>query len=470
MRTYTIAGNEVVVQKNSLSYNDSLNERTTCSFIVIDPSFEIDIGMEVSVEEDADIIFAGTVDSVTEQGDKVNYVSLSCVDFSQLIDKRIIANSYENALAGDIVRDFISMVFAEEGITEGDIQDGPTISKAVFNYDNGNTGMNYLADATGYNWEIDNLKRLNFFDRRTYTAPFDLTNTSHNYKDLSVKKSRSDYRNRQYVRAGTDITNEIPFEKPTPKPDGVSKTFVVRLPIAQKPRIFLDTFEVSAADIGVNGLDQNKKYYFTYGSNTITQDNNVTTLTTQVLEVTYKGLYPLLVVTESPEQVNARQAIEGGSGVHENITQDSNIDTRQAAIEFAQGKLEKYGIIPKVVTFNTYDKGLKAGQLIPITNTKHNLSGTFLIDSVSARNDGVLIVYSVRCLDGSSFGGWEQLFKTLLQGNRKLVIRENEVVIKLITLTDEFTNLGMEDEIAYWLIQYRFCGDNFFCGDDGGLL
>ncbi|MBC2721843.1 hypothetical protein [Desulfosporosinus sp.] len=458
MRTYTIAGNTVTIQKNSLSYNDTLNDRTTCSFVVIDPAFEVDIGMEVIVQEDADIIFAGTIDSALESGDKTNYVSLACVDFSQLIDKRIIANSYENELAGDIVRDFITTVFAEEGITAGNVQDGPVISKAVFNYDSGNIGMNYLADTTGFNWEIDNLKRLNFFDRATFTAPFELTNTSHNYQGLTVKKSRSDYRNRQYIRAGTDTTGEIPLEKPTPAPDGVSKTFVVRLPIAQKPRIFINSVEVIASDIGVNGLDTGKKYYFTYGSNAITQDNSVATLTNQVLEVTYKGLYPLLVVADSPGQINSRKAIEGGSGVHENIIQEQNIDTRQAALEFAQGKLEKYGIIPKIVTFNTYEKGLKAGQLLQITNTKHNLSGKFLIDSVSARNDGVLTLYSVRCLDGASIGGWEQLFKTLLQGNKKLVIRENEVVVKLITFSDEFVNLAMEDEMTYYLHQYWICG------------
>ena len=110
------------------------------------------------------------------------------------------------------------------------------------------------------------------------------------------------------------------------------------------------------------------------------------------------------------------------------------------------------------MTFNTYEKGLKAGQLLSIMNTKHNISGTFLVDSVSARNDGVLTLYSVRCLDGASVGGWEQLFKTLLQGNRKIVIRENEVVVRLITFTDEFVNLSMEDEITYHLHQYHLCG------------
>jgi len=459
MRTYTINENPVTVQKNSLSYTDTLNDRTTCSFIVLNPITEIDIGMEVIVEEDATVIFAGSVDNVSESGDTTNYVSVACVDFSQLIDKRIIANSYENELAGDIVRDFITSVFVDEGITEGDVQSGPIISKSVFNYDSGNISMNYLADTTGFNWEINNLKQLNFFDRSTFVAPFYLHDHTHNYQGLTVKKTRSNYRNRQYIRAGTDTTAEIPLEKPTPKPDGVSKTFVVRLPIAMKPRIFINSVEVDPLTIGVNGIDKDMKYYFSYNSNAITQDNSQSLLVdTQVLEITYKGLYPLLVVTELPGQVIARKAVEGGSGIHENIVEEGNIDTRQAAMEFANGKLEKYGIIPKTVTFNTNSKGLKAGQLLSITNTKHNLSGAFLIDSVSARNDGVLTLYSVRCLDGTSVGGWEKLFKTLLQGNKKLVIRENEVVVRYITFADDFVNLSMTEEIDFYLHQYHICG------------
>jgi hypothetical protein len=245
---------------------------------------------------------------------------------------------------------------------------------------------------------------------------------------LTVKKTRSQYRNRQYIRAGTDITAEIVKEKPTPKPDGVSKTFVMRLPIALKPRIFLNSVEVDPADIGVNGLDKDKRYYFSYNSNTITQDASESVLTTEVLEVTYRGLYPLLVVAETQEQVLARQSIEGGSGIHESIDQQQDLNTREAALEFAQGKLEKYGIIPKSVTFNTYDAGLKAGQLLTITNTFHSLSGSFLIESVTARDDNNLTLYSVKCLDGATVGGWEQLFKTLLQGNKKLVIRENRIL------------------------------------------
>jgi hypothetical protein len=434
MRTYTIAGNIVTVQKSTFSYNDRLNERTTCSFTVVEPTFDIDVGMEVLVKEGVETIFAGTIDTLREYGSHEVYAAVSCVDFSQLIDKRAIPLTFVNTLAGNIVRAFITEKFAEEGVTAGTIHDGPVISKAVFPYDNGNVAMNYLADLTGFSWSIDNNKRLNFFDRSTYLAPFSLTDKSLNYEGLQVQKTRGQYRNQQYVRGGNDLTQEIVKEKPSPKPDGVSKTFLVRLPVALKPKIFIDDLEVPPADIGVNGFDKNKKYYFSFGSNTITQDDAEPILTdAQKLEITYRGLYPMRVAAENAEGITERKAIEGGSGIYENVIDEGSLDTREAAFEFANAKLDKFGIIPKVITFNTHEPGLKAGQLIPIQNTKFRLDGNFLIESVTARDNGGLTMYSVKCLDGSSLGGWEQFFKSLLKGNKKLVIRENEILVLLIT-------------------------------------
>ncbi|WP_025027757.1 hypothetical protein [Caldalkalibacillus mannanilyticus] len=436
-RTYYINDQPVTVLKNSLSINDRINERTTCSFTVYEPKMELTVGMEVTVLDHQAIIFAGSIESTTEYGDGDRYVAVSCVDYSQLIDKRVVFTAFENRLAGDMVKSIIYGFFHEEGITEGTIQDGPLISKAVFNYDNGNVAMNYLSEITGYNWFIDHEKKLHFFSRETYQAPYSLSDTSFNYKGLQVKKTRGQYRNRQYVRAGLDITGEIPLEKPTPRPDGVSQTFILRLPVAKKPRIFIDGVEVDPEDIGANGVDQNKKFYFSYNSNTITQDNSEEPLNNQVLEISYRGLYPILVVAENPEEIAKRKELEGGTGVYEDVIEEQKLDTRASAFDFATGKLDKYGMIPRIITFSTYHGGLKAGQLLSIHHHQHNLEDSFLIESVTARDDKGLTQYNIKCLDGSALGGWEQFFKSLLNENKKLVIRENEVLVLLNTTLEQ---------------------------------
>jgi hypothetical protein len=461
MRTYRIAGKEVTVQKSSFSINDRLNERTTTAFVVVNPSFEIDVGMEFEIEESMEIIARGSIDNVTQSGDHIIYVQVSGVDFSQLTDKRVIADSFEKTLSGDIVRSFIQKTFSQEGITEGNIQSGPEIEKAVFNYEDGNATMNYLQEVTGYNWEVDNNKKLHFFDRSTNTAPFSLSDTSSNYTGLSVKKTRGKYRNRQYLRAGQDVT-DVQTERF--KGDGEQRTFAVGFKIAKVPTVKVNGVIQS---VGIRGLDDGKQFYWSKGEKELTQDDSETKLTdTDIVEINYQGFFPIKVVIDNSSGISDRKKVEGGSGIYEHIAQEENIDTQAAAMQFATGKLEKLGTIPKVVTFNTHVKGLKSGQLLPIKNIKHNLDDKFLIESVTARDDNGLTVYSVKCLDGSAIGGWEKLFKSLLKGNKKLVIRENEVLVKLKSVRDTvaakdtliISKAAPESRIGYAMIGFSEVG------------
>lgn len=436
-RVVTVSGQPVIIQQNTLNITDRINARSTASFTVFSPNNErkFTVGEEVVVTDEGKTIFAGTVSSVHEASETKNdmFYNISAVDFCQLVDKRVVAKTYENKTAGFIVRDMIDSVFWEEGITAGNILEGPLIKKAVFNYASGNEALDQIKDITGLNWNIDHNKKLHLFDRSEYIAPFRLTDTSYNYKGLQIRTYRGEYRNRQYVRAGKDVTQEL-TEQPTPKPDGVSRNFFTRFPIAEQPRIFINGVEVDPVDIGVNGLDKNKKWYFSYNSNTITHDNDEPVLTNETLSVIYKGLYPIIVVAENPAGVEERKEIEGGSGVYENIQLSQEINLKDVALSYANGLLAKYGVIPKVATFSTYHKGLKAGQLLTIRNMKHGIRGTFLIEEVSARADRSLINYSVKAIDGEALGGWENLFKQFKV--KDLTIRENEVLV-LLTRTSE---------------------------------
>jgi len=453
MRTYKIAGNTVIVEKNSLNINNRLNERTNASFVVIEPSFEITKGMDVTIEDDGEVIFAGKVFKPKSTGDKTKRITVSCTDYSIMIDKRIIAEAYENTLAGDIIRDFITKYFAEEGITEGNIQDGPIISRAVFNYVNGNQAMNYIYDVTGYYWEIDKDKKLNFFDRTTYDAPFSLTDTSANYKDLQAEEDASEYRNRQYTRGGYAIsTTQIRNFKG----DGETQSFTLDLPVAKVPTIKVNGV---VKTVGIRGIDEGMDWYWQKNNNVISQASNGTKLTSNdTLTVEYQGYYPIIIVAENSGEIEERKNLEGGSGIYESVIEENNLDTQESALQYTNSLLQKYGFIPKVVNFSTYEHGLKAGQLIQIINTKHNINGRYLIESVTARDDNGLTLYNVKCLDGSNIGGWDKFFKNLVQNQTKLVIRENEILVKLNTFRDSFIIPQVIDEMTYNLHQYHICG------------
>lgn len=442
MRTVKI-NNELVYISPNWGVSDKINARTTCQFTVVDllDLTEIFIGADVLIEEGLDTLFAGTVEEIEIYEPDANFLeyAVTAVDYSALADKRLIADSVVNKTAGEIVKENILPILAEEGVTEGVIEDGQLINKSVFNYDTATVALDYIKDVTGLNWEIDFSKRLNLFSRDANLSSVNISDTTQT-SNFSINKNRNQYRNTQFVRAGRGKTTTQALEKPTPKPDGVSRNFIVRFPLAEKPRIFLDSVEVLASDIGVNGLDTGKKFYFTFNSNVITQDESETVLSTELLEITYVGLFPILVRSENASQILDRQSKEPTtSGIYEKLQKESSLNESAQALEFSEGLLQKYGIIPSTITFDTEVHGIEAGQLLSINKTLYGINDSYLVEEVNISAIGINTVYTVKCLDGSSLGGWEEFFKDMLKGQREFVIQENEVVIRLISFQDVVT-------------------------------
>jgi len=421
-----------------------INALTTANFIVIDLLHldNIDNGDSIELFNGDIKIFSGIVLNHEKYEDYHGILSYSiqAVDNSKLADKRLIAKVYENQTAGNIARGIIAEKLAEEGVTEGIIQDGPVVKKAVFNYIKCTEALDYLKTITGYSWNIDKDKKLNFFERSTYKAPFMLSDDikHHNFRQ---KSTMDKYRNTQYVRGGRGKTAMQEGEKPTPKPDGHSRNFIVRFPLAERPIIELKIgggawTQVNPNDIGVNGLDNNKKWYFSYGSNIITQDDSEAALDAangDDIRITYTGLRNLFVKLDDSVEIDKRKLAEPGtSGIYEDIAREVDINDSSQLIQYTQGLIETYAQIQDIVTFNTYVDGLEAGQLLRVKKPLFDIDDDFLIESISIRPDGPnLVQYSVTALDGAAVGGWEEFFKKLLKGNREFVIAENEVVILL---------------------------------------
>jgi hypothetical protein len=385
---------------------------------------------------------------------------IECVDQHQIADRLLVAKTYINTSAQDIANDLYYTYLEPEGVTIGEIygvslfpSSGLFPSDTLFPFAStvileqatfprvGTVAdaMNELAEITGYQWYIDYDKKFYFAPRTFFNAPFSITDTSA-VMNINVKQDKSQYRNRQYIRGGLSQTDLITLEKPTPNPDGVSRTFILRFPIAEKPRIFINSTEINSNDIGINGIDTGKKYYYLYNANTIIQDSTETILTSSdVIEVTYRGLVALSLVSENPAAIAERASVEGGTGVYERIDVDAAISSRQEALDIANGKLTKYAKILREITYDTYTAGLSAGQLQNVNLTQYNISSTdFLIDKVQISElDGTgRLLYTVHAIDGETFGGWQKFYRDLLRQDLKMSIRENELLVILSTVAE----------------------------------
>lgn len=467
-----ISGQEVIISKDSLSIDDAIEERSIASFTVIDASGSRHYkkGEPVEIIENGELIFAGVIDTpkekkVTPIGDMYHYIT--CTDWHYLADKRIVAKAYELTFAGDIVIDFINTYLADEGVTAGDIQTGPQIAEAIFNYIRVSDALNSLAEKSGFWWMIDQYKQLHFVERSTNEAPFSVTNSDMEKDSIEVEHGNSQYRNRQYIKGGRDITDPQTEYKVG---DGDTKTFVVGFPIAKVP-----TVEVSRnggawiqQTVGIKGLDEIKQWYWSKGDNTVVQDNAETVLGKDIdrMRITYQGEFDIVVITENPEEVENLKIIEGGgSGWVEDVADEPQTTNRDAAFQSANSKIRKYGVNGRRLRFRTWKNGLEVGQLLTVNLPDHDLNNAeMLIETVQITKEDNELWHSVSAVEGPVSGSWAKMFYAMATRGQAFVIRENINESQVLITLAQF-NKTWEEADSPNIFKEVYASDNLYPSD-----
>lgn len=336
---------------------------------------------------------------------------------------------------------------------------GTHIRKAVFNYVKASQALDEICELSGAFWWITPDKVLHYVSRDEFKSPWDITPDSSPTQNFEVETDLSEYRNRQYLRAGQDITDE---QTESFKGDGSKKTFTVGYKIAQRPIVFLNEVEQT---VGIRQVDKNKAFYWAKDEKEITQDESAVPLSsTDVLKVKYHGYYPIIVVSEDQAAIDEMKARTGDTGLYEDVEENEMIDDSDLALEFANSRLKKYAKINTRIRFETVKRGLQSGQLLSINRPDYDVNGEFLITSVEItpfNND--FILYSIECVDGDDVGGWENFFKQLARASKTYVIRENEVLIRLAT---QLERVGFGEEMSYTSFTCKFPGNDVYPGYD----
>ena len=119
-----INNDDYKIMQNTLSFEDDIDQRSTCDFNIRDLNnqFSFQRGQRVNLMNNDRVVFSGYIEEV----DKIpinnvgNYIHrINCSDMHYLADKRLIILAEENEYAGDIAKTIINDKLSEEGVVGG---------------------------------------------------------------------------------------------------------------------------------------------------------------------------------------------------------------------------------------------------------------------------------------------------------------------------------------------------------------
>lgn len=456
-----VTGNVFVGSSGSqgFSVSDILTGTTTGTLVLVEedvptgPTLDVQIGYEVIIQHKTGRIFGGIVEDLkrTNPGQSnVLFYNLALRDYSACLTQRLIPASFEDTgdpvtqTAGSIITSIYNLFVSDECIMLGVIEDGPLIQKANFNYVTVESALNDIQRMTGntYFWKVDAFKVLTFRERTAIVAPYEINETQVDILSLDFSSSKESYRNRQFVRGGK--TETVPRTEEF-EADGKLKAFTTTLPLAAKPVIEVNTVAVDPGDIGIKGVDEDTVgILWLYGV-----DDDVVAAKTAPsagddIEITYQGLFPIIVQRDNTGEQTSRRAIEIGDGLYESIDTDESLNlssTRQKA----DALLDKYARIPESITYQTDRVGdLQPGHIQTVNLTRLDVvSAEMLIEQVDIVLNGEDLRRTVRATDGREWLEWLEFFRSLLRG--PFLIRENESIIAPLAVTDD---IDLDDSVV----------------------
>jgi hypothetical protein len=440
-----------------------LNARDTfeCAFEIED-SWRPLIGQEVVFTWNGVRQFAGTVNDKEEQFLSEGHalrrtVRMTCTDWNQILDRRTAVKSYEDAFAGDIVRDLLATHLAVEGLTAGNIQDGLSLTRANWNHVPIATIMDELSKDVGFFWFVDYEKRLHFYARQHAAAPFTINEVNSAVRGATVRESRNDYRNTQIIKGWKEITNPLTERV---LGDGETTTFPLSFPVYEAPTI---RRAGQPQTVGIRGVEEGKHWYWSRDQNEISQDHSVgegaqpKLAVGEILEVTYVGSYSGITYQQNVAGVAERQAVEGGSGLYEAVDVDASLEGGVVVITRGAGLLRRHGLDAQL-EFETEMEGLDIGQLVTVDYPTLGLPTTeMLITSVEVTQITLeLRRYRVSCTTGEVKNAFKEFWMKFAQTGQKVGVREGEIVEFPVPLVDQATLadalLVNEDTAHTWII------------------
>jgi hypothetical protein len=434
------------IREGSVNISDAFGERSTSSFVLVTDSIDnikFYKGQEVVIKDELEtIIFKGVIDICKEKKlTEKKFHIVVAVDFHYLVEKRIVAKSFENMRAGKIARWIVDNILNAEGITytQTSIMEGEIISKIRFNYIYCHNAFNKLVEKCGFIWYIDSDKVLHFHDPKIKFSDKTITNSMIRDNTLVIENKNQQYRNKQYIKGAKETTS---LQKDVFHGDGETRNFVLGYPLEKKPVIYVNNEKIDSSDIVLKGYNDTAKFYYNKNDAVITQNNNQDPLTSaDELKIEYYGQFPVIVITEDISEIEKRKCIEKNSGLVENVAFEPEMDNLDSVFQSANAKLKAYAKESITIKFQTCETWLHSEMIVSI-DTEEIKEDNLLVQSIEYQDEFKLLWCNVTLVKGIINESWAKVFARALTAENSVVQEEmlkNETLVLLDTYSKEWT-------------------------------
>lgn len=391
-------------------------------------------GSEVFMYVDGVREFAGYIVRVTQRSEdyKVIYYDVECEDYTRLLDRKLIADTYQNETLGTIIRTLRDRYFRDITVLQVD-EENTEIAYAGFNYEQASSALTKLADKLNFDWYIDYYKNLYFISKTSNTAPFVLQDSTDTYifDTFRLRQDNTQVRNRVFVAGGEYLADTFTTEYQS---DGIQNVY----PLAYK----YDDISVSVTgavwEQGIDGNDpiSTKDYLWNPTEKFIRFRGDRIPNDTSDIRISGQPYLPVRIIVQDDASIQEFKALEGGDGIYEHIIVDDTINSQEGARERAEADLVAYKQSLTEGSFTTKRQGLRAGQRVTINSSVFGVNADYLINSVRLRmKNNIEPRYEVQIVSMKTIGIIEVL-QSLILGAKKFTLGEQDIVDAIRGYTD----------------------------------
>ena len=387
--------------------------KSTCTFVLTNkhgfyrPSQGDEVAIYQRTREGVVTFFRGLIDKISELdytgSAALNEIVCDCVDFGSLLDRVIVGREFQTQVGNDpyiltyqVAHRYFEPAFGIKFVWTGtDIVPYGGLGNQIFNWLTGTEVMNRIAQDSGGDWRVD-------YDRNLYlfaggggykTAPFALADDDGNWRNLTVDRDYSKYKNKIYLKTSQ---NTRPLWTDTFTVATGEFLWITMAPLSSKPMVKVDGVAAVVVDFDRIG---SRPYDFYWIGTTVIANPAHLPAAGAVLTVSYPSPLSYVAIAQNDAEIAAH-------GLFEGVEEVKDVPTGDALQAYANALLARRLNRPTTLRFETDRDGLEAGMSIQVNLSRPLVSGQFMLTDVSSVEvgKGLFFRHSVTAIDCASQG------------------------------------------------------------------